>query len=43
MEKDWNGDLCPSWKYTSTLASLQKFLKRLKDTDYEELYPEDFI
>lgn len=43
LEKDWNGDLQPSWKYATTLASLKKFLKRLDGTNYEELYPEDFI
>jgi len=43
MEKDWNGNLQPSWKYATTLASLKKFLKRLEGTNYEEMYPEDFI
>jgi len=43
MELDWNGNLEPSWKYASTLATLKKFLKRLENTKYEELYPEDFI
>lgn len=42
-EKDWNGNMIPSWAYASTMASYKKFLRRLEGTGYEEMYPEDFI
>lgn len=42
-ETDWHGEEVPNWEYVSTLAELKKFMKRLKDTDYFELYPEDLI
>ena len=43
FDTDWNGDEYPNWRYTTTLASMQKLLKRLKSSRYRELYPEDFV
>ena len=40
---DWNGNRFISWTYAATLTDLKRTFLILKDTSYEELYPEDFI
>ena len=37
------GSSQPNWEWAATLTHLKRFMKRLVGTDYEKMYPEDFI